>query len=361
MGTLTPVTSSAPEKDGNDASFKEMLATVKVYVNYLKSKWLWIMLLVMLGAGVGYLYCKFSKSYYVADCTFVLDEESGAKSNGLAALGLGVSKGGDFFAATDNIVWLYSTRLMLQKTLLSSVDTGSAGNKKVLLINWFMAESGLWKKEFSKNRDLKNIRFSESDTLLSRGQNAIIGRCAGLIKGAYLKVQLTPKTQNVIGVSFKSQDELFSEAFAQKLVSTVNSYYIQTKTKKAAAEVALLEQKASQYKSSMSSEMYEVASGYDDAPYANPNRQVLRVEPQRKQVDAKISGEIYGGLVQQLEMSRTVLQKQMPLIQIIEEPVLPLNVTGPNLIMAVVLGAFVAGFLALASFLAVFQLKKMTI
>jgi hypothetical protein len=345
--------------DVNDTSFKEVLESIKSTFKYLKSKWLSILLLAIVGGMLGFAYTKFSKTYYVAECTFVLDEESGSKSNGLSALGLGINpKGGDFFTATDNIIWLYSTRLMLQKTLLTTVD--SLGKKK-LLINWFIEESELGKKEFSKNPSLRSAKFdiNSKDSTLTRAQNAIISRCAGLIKTSYLKVVLVPKTENVIGVSFKSKNELFAQEFTKELVANVNGYYIQTKTKKAAAEVALLESKAGQYKSEMSSNMYQVASGFDNAPYANPNRLVLKVEPQRKQVDAKISGEIYGELVQQLELSRTNLQKQMPLIQIIEEPILPLNVSAPDLKISIIAGIILLGFIAIIFFVVKFQMKKM--
>jgi hypothetical protein len=169
----------------------------------------------------------------------------------------------------------------------------------------------------------------------------------------------TPKTENVISVTFKSKDELFSALFTEELVKNVNSYYIETKSKKAVREVNLLEKKAADYKAEMSSSMYQVASGFDDAPYPNPNRTVLQVEPQRKQVDAKISGEIYGEMVKQLELSRTNLQKQMPLIQIIEYPVLPLNTKAPEPKLIVPIGFFVGAFLIILWFFGRFQLKKM--
>jgi hypothetical protein len=341
----------------SEASFKQVLENIKSILAYLKSKWLWILLFTIIGAAAGYAYSRSVKVSYSAECTFVLDEENGSKPGGLSALGLGIGeKGGDFFSATDNIIWLYSTRLMLQKTLLSTAD--SAGKPK-LLIDWFLDESGLWKKEFSKNPTLKNVRFAGTDSVLSREQSAIMGRCVGAIKwNGYLKVTLVPKTENVVNVTFKSKNELFAQAFSKQLVATVNSYYIQTKTKKAAVEVALLERKTEQYKSAMGTEMYEVASGYDDAPYANPNRQVLKVAPQRKQVDAKISGEIYGQLVQQLELSRTSLQKQMPLIQIIEEPVLPLEVEGKDPKIYGSVGALICALLAVVFFSIRFQFRE---
>ncbi|MFA6057926.1 MAG: hypothetical protein WC756_06995 [Taibaiella sp.] len=309
----------------NETSFDEVVTRIKVWVNYFKTKWLLILITGVIFCIASFFFTKSVRPHYIAECTFVLDEDNGAKvSSGLSALGLGMGgKSAGFFTETDNIIWLYSTRLLLQKTLLTPVD--SLG-KKILLINWFLSESNL-RREFDKDPLLSKTRFdfNTNDSWLNRAQNTIITRCANLIKNRYLKVQLTPKTENVISVTFKSKNELFAALFTNELVANVNDYYIQTKTKKASAEVALLESKANQYKSEMSSSMYEVASEYDDAPYANPSRTVLRVAPQRKQVDAKIASEIYGGLVQQLELSRTSLQKQIPLIQIIEQPVLPLK------------------------------------
>lgn len=210
---------------------------------------------------------------------------------------------------------------------------------------------------------MKKVKFEAglTDSTLTRDQNAIISRCAYMIRGKYLKVQLIPKAENVISVTFKSTNELFSALFTNELVKNVNNYYIQTKSKKAAQEVVLLEQKAAQYKSDMSNSMYQVASGYDDAPYPNPNRTVLRVEPQRKQVDAKISGEIYGQLVQQLEMSRTNLQKQTPLIQIIEQPIMPLNTEGADPKISAIIGFLICAILAIGWFILKFQIKKMSV
>jgi hypothetical protein len=360
MGPLTPTTTEKVS-NGNDASFKDVIAGIKAYVSYLKSKWLWILLFAIAGGVLGYFYCKSVKPVYVAESSFVLDEENAAKNaGGLASLGVGLNgKSAGFFTATDNIIWLYSTRLMIQKTLLTAVDTGG---KKVMLINWFLAESGLQKK-YNKNPALSKVKFDfntiDADSTLSREQNSIINLCAIMIRYNYLKVVPTPKTENVISVNFKSKDELFSALFTKELVQNVNSYYIETKSKKAAREVTLLEKKAEDYKALMSKNMYQVASGYDDAPYANPNRTVLQVEPQRKQVDAKISGEIYGEMVKQLELSRTNLQKQMPLIQIIESPVLPLNNDAPNPELIIPVGFFVGAFLIILWLFARFQLKKM--
>jgi hypothetical protein len=361
MGSEMPALERVTETKANETSFHEVIILIKGWFSYLKRKWYWILLFAAVGGVLGYLYNKNAKTLYVAESSFVLDEETGSKQGGgLAALGVGLGgKSTGFFETADNIIWLYSTRLMIQKTLLSTVDTG---NKKVVLINWFLAESGL-KKEYDKIPAIKRIKFEAglTDSTLTRDQNAVISRCAYMIRGRYLKVQLIPKAENVISVTFKSTNELFSALFTNELVKNVNNYYIQTKSKKAAQEVVLLEQKAAQYKSEMSASMYQVASGYDDAPYANPNRTVLRVEPQRKQVDAKLSGEIYGQLVGQLEMSRTNLQKQTPLIQIIEQPIMPLNTEGADPKMSAIIGFLICAVLATGWFILRFQLKKMSL
>jgi hypothetical protein len=358
MGLQTPALERVTETKTNDTSLQDVIKNIKNWINYLKRKWYWILLFAVIGGILGYIYSKSKKGIYIAESTFVLDEENGGKSgNGLAALGVGLGgKSSGFFEATDNIIWLYSTRLMIQETLLTSIDTAG---KKVLLINWFLAESGL-KKEYQKNPALSKVKFEPgvTDSILSREQNSIINRCFYLIRSKYLKVEGVAKTENVISVKFKSKDELFSALFTNALVKNVNNYYIQTKSKKAAQEVALLEKKAAEYKGQMSSEMYQVASGFDDAPYPNPNRTVLRVEPQRKQVDAKISSEIYGQLVQQLELSRTNLQKQTPLIQIIEQPILPLNYDVSDPRITITIGIIVCTILAIVWLVARFQLKQ---
>jgi uncharacterized protein involved in exopolysaccharide biosynthesis len=73
------------------------------------------------------------------------------------------------------------------------------------------------------------------------------------------------------------------------------------------------------------------------------------VPSQRKQVDVQANSAIYTEVVKNLEIARGMLQRETPLIQIIDQPVLPLanDKTGKfkALLTGGILGAIIGIFL----------------
>lgn len=337
---------SVPQTPSNDSeiSAKQLFVDIKRWKNYILKNWILLLVIATMGAAAGMAFGYFAKPKYVAESTFVLEEGGESKGGALARLGLGGSSSDNLFQ-TDNIIWLYSSRLMLEKTLLTMVDVDG---KKELLVNMFLKESGLDKK-IAKEAKLKDVRFTQpySDSLvLSQNQNAVLTSCVGVIRAGYIKTLELDKTKNIINVTVTSKDEMFSLCFTQKIVENVNRFYIDTKTKKAKIEVDALEQKADSFKRQMNRSMYQVAADVDAAPNANPNLQVLRVAPQRSKVDVEVSSTIYTELVKLLETRRMEMSKEMPLIQVIDTPVLPLSSSKIGMVKGGVLFAAVAVFLS---------------
>lgn len=339
-------TQSASAGDDGQISLVEIMTRLKAYKKYLLKNWILVSVFLLAGVIGGVLRSVKSDPLYVAETTFVLDQGDNKMPNiGLASLALGANKAADLFNETSNIMWLYSTKLMIRKTLLTEVDSFKT---KTLLVNWLIAGNQLQKK-FDKNPALKNVHFKAgiTDSTLSLQQNMILGTCVDLIRAKYLGIGEIKKTENIISVSISSKDELFAKAFAEQLVNNVNTYYIDTKTHKAAQEVNTLQQKADSFRKQMDVSMFQATRAVDAVPNANPMQQVLRVEPQRKQIDVQVSSTIYIEIMKNLEASKLALAKQTPIIQVIEEPVLPLSTKKPSLVLSVALGLILA-FLAVA-------------
>jgi uncharacterized protein involved in exopolysaccharide biosynthesis len=95
----------------------------------------------------------------------------------------------------------------------------------------------------------------------------------------------------------------------------------------------------------------------DAAPNANPSLQILRAPSQRKQVDVQASTAIYSEMVKNLELSKMALRQETPLIQTIDEPVLPLAVSRTGKAIAVIIGLFL-GALFTSMFLIIKKVIK---
>lgn len=338
-----------------EVSLKDLILSLKRWFRYLFSKWKIIVAFACLGVALGAALYFRAKPAYVAESYFVLDE--GNKSSGglkIEMLGLGGNDEGLF--QTDNIIWLYSSRLMLERTLLSEVDTTG---KKVLLLNWFLKESGV-DKQLKKDKWLKNVVFNGtlSHDSLSVLQNAVISRCVDLINKKYLVVNKLKKTDNIINVVFTSKDELLAKTFIDKIVSIVNSYYIQTKINKTSREVAILQNKADSVRQELNSSMFQTASAFDATPNLNPNLQVLRVRPQQKSVDVQVTSAIYTEVMKMLETRKVELAKETPLIQVVDAPVLPLKVIKPKMIQNCIMGGLLFGFITVLILTLILFYKK---
>ncbi|MDB5023987.1 MAG: hypothetical protein JWP78_1742 [Mucilaginibacter sp.] len=332
----------------DEISIKDILLKIRSGVRYLKSQWLTILIVGIMGGLLGLVFAIFNKPQYTATCTFVLDE--GNKGGGLgqyaglasmAGIDIGGSSPGGMFQG-DNILELYKSRLMIEKALLSKAEFN---NRSELLIDRYINYNKL--RAASKVKDhIDTISFTGDPEKFDRKQDSIITGLVNLFNQKILNVTKPDKKLNIIKVDVTTNDELFSKEFNNKLVENVNDFYVQTKTKKASQNVQILQRQADSVKRELNYSISGVASALDAAPNANPTMLTLRVPSQRKQIDVQASTAIYGEIVKNLEISKISLRQEMPLIQVIDKPVLPLSVKhiskSKGLIFGVIIGFFIA-------------------
>jgi uncharacterized protein involved in exopolysaccharide biosynthesis len=321
-----------------EISVKDVFIKAQNAAKFLKSKWVTIIAFAFLGAACGIAYSILKKTQYTATCTFVLDDgnKSGAGHlSGLAAMaGIDIGGSSNGIFSGDNIIELYKSRLMLEKTLLSEVDFYG---KKQLLINHYIDFNKLRSKWRDKDH-IDNISFYGDASKFNRKQDSIISDIVDKINKKALSVIKLDKKLDIIYVQFTSDDELFAQRFTNTLVETVNDFYAETKTKKSKANVELLQREADSVKLRLNSSINGVASAIDASPNANSALLTLKVPSQRKQIDVQANSAIYSEIMKNLELSKINLQQETPLIQIIDSPVLPLEANHPGKIKFGVLG-----------------------
>jgi len=324
-----------------EISVKQLVQKMQDVIRYIKSKWKIILVGIIIGAILGFSYSIFKKPTYQAVSTFVL--EDGSKGGGLgqyaglaslAGVDIGGSMGNSGIFQGDNILELYKSRTMLEKTLLSTVNING---KQQMLIDRYIDFNKL-RSKWQDNKDLKNISFSDKPEKFSRTQDSIVTNIVELFNKKLLSVSKIDKKLSIIRVEVSSKDELFARAFNIKLVEKVNDFYSQTKTKKSNQNIQVLQHQADSVRQVLNNSIGGVASAMDASPNANPALLVLKVASQRKQVDVQASTAIYGEIVKNLELTRLSLRQETPLIQIIDQPVLPLDNDKLSKIKGTILG-----------------------
>ena len=130
----------------DEISLKELLLKIKEWFKFLLSKRKVIILFGFIGALLGLGYSIYKKPTYTASLTFAL-EEGGGSGGGVLSLAsqfgfdLGTSGGGAF--AGSNLIELFKSRSMVEKTLLSPVKY----NKKTISLAEMYLEINEVRKE----------------------------------------------------------------------------------------------------------------------------------------------------------------------------------------------------------------------
>jgi hypothetical protein len=343
------------QNDEDEISIKELILIVREWLHYILSKWMYILAFGILGGILGFAYAYSKKPIYTASTTFVLEDEKSGGLGSLAGLAsiagvdLGGSAGGIFQG--DNILQLYKSRSMLEKTLLSNVEIDGVYQ---LLIDRYITVNHL-KKKWAKRLDLVNLKFAPDSlkkglpTLKeNRLKDSILGVVVADLNKNYLSVAKPDKKFSTIQVDLRAEDEFFAKTFNDELVKNVNEFYINTKTKKTLQNVQILQHKTDSVRSVMNGAIYTAVIVADATPNLNPTKQVQRVAPaQKAQFSAETNKAVLSSLIQNLEMSKVALLKETPLIQVIDKPIYPLKSEKFGKAKGIIIGGLLFGLVAI--------------
>jgi Uncharacterized protein involved in exopolysaccharide biosynthesis len=345
-------------KRSDEISLKELILQIKSWFNYLLSKWKTILIVVLIGAVLGVLYSSSKGTLYKAVTTFVL-EEDGARGGlgqyaGIAAIaGLDIGGNGGGLFTGDNILELYKSRSMIKKALLSSQEFNG---KKQSLIDRYIELNGL-RQKWDANPKIKNITFVDNKSLTVE-QDSLLSSIIQNIRNRNLLVGYLEKSKSIIKVEVENGDPLFAKAFNEKIVATVNDFYIQTKAKKSLANLMVLQHQVDSVNTLLNGAVFKSAEILDATPNLNPTRQVLRASVERSRFNAEANKEVLSELLKNLELSKISVRKDMPLIQTIDVPVLPLEKERLSKSKGVIIGGFLSGFLIVFMLSSIFFYKK---
>lgn len=335
-----------------DIYIPDLLNQIRDKSRYLYSKWRIILLAGVLGALIGLGYALYKKPKYTAVTTFVLEEDATGGLGGLgqmaglaAMVGLDIGGNANGIFQGENITALYQSRVMLENTLLSNAIFNG---KKQLLIDRYVDFTGL-RKKWSKKEKYAGLHFTEQRGLPeTRLADSLIGEVIKDINKKYLKVGKVDKKLNLIGVEFTAEDEEFAKVFNKRLVATVNQFYIETKTKKSLDNIKVLQHQTDSVKAVMNGAIVSAARIVDVTPNLNVTRQSQRTSPvQRSQFNAEANKAILTELVKNLELSKMNFLKHKPLIQVIDEPIYPIEEQRLGKLAMSIFGFFLAVVIAI--------------
>lgn len=333
----------------DEISLKELVISLKGWYIYLISQWKIIIVAGFLGAILGLVYSFSKKPMYTASLSFAMeDEKSGGGGLGSAlglassfGLDLGGSGGGIFTGA--NLTELFKSRYMVEKTLLTPVIIE---DKEISLAEMYI-QNNKWREEWDDKARIKSIQFlvNADRKKFTREQDSILGKIYENLFEKGLSVVQKDKKISIINIDVVSNNELFSKYFCEALAGQVGEFYVQTKSKKARINMAILEHQVDSIRRELNSAITGVAIANDNAFNLNPALNVRRTPSAKRQVDVQANTAILTELVKQSELARVTLRKETPLIQVIDRPILPLKKDSFGKIKGIIVGGFLGCFI----------------
>lgn len=351
------------EVQNDEISLKELIEKGREWFSYLLSQWKVIVLAGMIGAGLGLAYSFSKKPVYTASLSFALEDEKGGGGLGSAlglasSLGLDLGGGGGSIFTGSNLTELFKSRAMVEQTLLSPVVVDG---KTVSLAEMYIQNNG-WRSNWNENPKFKAIQFlpDTKRKYFTRVHDSILGVMYQNLSQSGLVVGQKDKKIAIITIDVSSTNELFSKYFTESLVKEVSDFYVTTKSKKARLNMDILERQTDSIRGALNGAITGVAVANDNTFGLNPAMNVRRAPSARRQVDVQANTAILTELVKQTELAKVTLRKETPLIQVIDQPILPLKKEKFGKVKGVVMGGVLAVFLVVLGLIVRRLLKSIT-
>lgn len=328
----------------------QVLIRISEIKDYLLSKWKQFILFAIVFGVFGLALSFLLKPKYKADLTFVL-EESKSESPLSAYAGIASQFGFDMGAlggsnafSEDNLTELLRSRKIVEEALLNK---NKFEEKEDLLVNYFM-DSPLLNK-WTDDELIGPLRFADERSSYTKQQDSLLFEIYLMVTEKYLTVKNISAKSSILQVECVSKDELFSKCLVENLVKSVTDFYITNKTQRSRETVTFVQKRTDSIAGALAGAELRLAK------FKDSRHSIIKAEGYLEEIkltrDVQILNVMYGEAVKNLELSKVTLLNQTPLIQVIDKPILPLEVVEISPLKGIVFGVFIGLVIAFFWFL----------
>jgi hypothetical protein len=354
---MSEQTALQPQNNNDEISLKELILKVKEWVTYLWG-YKWIIILVSgLGGTLGFAYAKYlTKPEYTAQVTFAMEQKSGGAASALgglaSSLGIGdiggASSSGMF--GGENILMLMKSNRIIHEALKAPIEELSGDN----LLNAYV------KNHFDKElKEKKIVLFPKTfDSITStRAQDSLLLLITKNIREKQLVADRADKKNTIINLEVIDENEQWAFLFSKMVVQHAIDLYMEIKVGKLIATELDLTRKRDSIRGLLDGTITTLAIETD----LNSHSPLMRYKTKqaKKQVDVEVLKTMYGNIIQNLEMTKFQRSQEEPIIEIIDEPILPLRIEKFGKAKGILIGVFLTGFLLLVFFVVKKSMKKL--
>lgn len=330
-----------------ELTLKDLIIETRIIWKYLLSKWIIILLFVIIGSSLGVCVSLYTDSKYVGTLKFVIEEDKkagGGLSSIASSFGLGGLGGETSLFSSPNIIEFLKTRSMIEETLLKPV--GEKNYEKMTYADLYIKKNKL-RSKWKDKPTLKNLHYKivEDRSKFTRTKDSVLGVIYSNLLQNELIVTQPNEDNSVIEITVTSKSEVFSKNFPSELIGLAAAYYSDSKTKKARNSVDILQKQVDSVKNELYASMGSAASANDKVFGLNPAMNVKRVPSAKQQVKVQVNSILLQELIKNLEISKMNLLNDTPIINVIDKPVYPLFEDKLRKLKGILIGGILSGVL----------------
>jgi uncharacterized protein involved in exopolysaccharide biosynthesis len=331
------------ENKKEEISLKELILKAKDWISYLWGyKWR-IIIVGIIGGVLGFAYAKyFTKPTYTANTSFTLEQKSsgaGGALGGLASsLGLGDlptgSSSGMF--GGENILHLIKSNRIIHQSLKQAQSELNGDH----LLNAYV------KNHFNKALEDKKIDLypKKVDSIVfNRAQDSLLLLVTKNIRENQIVAERLDKKTTIINLDVKDVNEQWAYLFSKALVKNAIDLYLEIKIGKLLRAEEELTNKRDSIRGLLDGSITTLAYETD----LNSHTPLMRYKTTqvKKQIDVEVLKSMYGNVIQNLEVTKIQRAQEEPIIEIIDEPILPLSKEKMGVVKGMILLLFLFEFL----------------
>lgn len=327
-------------------TFKEFILKHKANLSYLWNYRQRLLLMGLLGGVLGFVSAHyFIKATYTSRLTFMIEEKTSGMGSfmGLASqFGLDFGGGGGDLFSSDNLMLMLRSQKIIESALLEPLPEL---NNDHLLNNYLHNH---YPKDLQKKK-IKLYKINMQRNAFGRDKDSILAEVVIDIQKS-IAVNKLDKKASIINLTLTDVNEQWAFLMSKLIIKKATDLYLDLKVGKTSRTVGVLESRLDSVRRTLDG-LISAAAVETDQSKALVSMQ-SKVPAAKKQMQIQILSAMQAELVKTLELNKFALQREEPVIQVIDTPTMPLKKTGQKRILTAVLGCFLVTTLVSAWLLA---------
>lgn len=303
-----------------------LIALLKTYLAFLRTKIGLIAGVTALGAVLGLTYVTIKPIKYTARSSFVVEDSKSLGGSGLMGAISGQlgpellgALGGSNLLSGENIIELAKSRSLLRKTFLTSYD----GSEMSLADRY--ATSLKLKEDWLDSRKVGvKVDFSLTKKPYSRLEDSLLNTLIDRVIKKDIEVFKPDRRLSLFEINITMRDEQLASLFCKRLLSMTSDLYINAKTKRIKGNISRLQHLADSLQRYANQRVRTTAQSNFKMLDLNPQYYDQEAESTINSREESLSGMIYAEVLKNLEISKASLLQETPTIQLVDTPETPL-------------------------------------